>query len=450
MPLYPYTRMYSPKDPVLDKFLQRKKVEIVIDSVKTHVFLNCCEFNADGRFVFAGHDQGGIVYHNTYDFSFFYMETLHLGKEENKTVSQLRRIRLLPFGNNDILTCSSQGYVIYLDNFLNKQVRTCVQNGSAIEDLAVNGDGSCFAASVGSTIHVYGITPRSMSPLVQLTGPHEFTTLCYHPLPSLLLAGDKNGCVRLFDVREAGRNDSKTVWQVNPSKQPVSFVNWHRTTMTFVVGSKDRSILFFDARMPQHPTHRIDCKYAPTCMRWNPCLPDTMAVGDYGGSVYFYDICAGGRTFTGTYTCTLKRGPNLVGAALSPPDPITLTPIGSILKAHRTSDKDDQAIVDLCYHPNGHVLTTIGADKDLRFWTYSRPGTVFWDIFHRSGQGAIDPTRDIYSHNQSHRNMHDDINTAANRLNADELQQFMVSVSASGILQHTLPGLEEAERLTSQ
>lgn len=469
LPLNCYSRMYVPLDPVLDKYIQHKKVE-VSESKKDYVQMRCCEFNSDGRFILAGIERGDIVYHNTYDFSYFYMETIHKVGKESGSSAFITRLRVLPTGENDILTSSGNGYVVYLDNFLNRlPSKECygkqVHKG-CITDMAIAGDGSHFVTCCDKTAivsHLSNSVDTCFKTLVTISGfDSSLTSLACHPFSPLLLIGEYTGGISLWDLRINTKNKKDPVGSHAhilsakvPRENKVSFLNWNSVGTTYVVGSCDKRVRIYDIRNPSDPVYIISLNHDPTCMKWNPVLPSTFAVGDSGGNVSFFDLAVAHEVnISGTYPVSPLDDTSLesllgISTLEQSNDPIRLRPLETITRAHR-STKDTQQILDLAYHPNGHVLATIGDDKDMRFWSCNRPGTLLHDIFHHSGDHTwLNPADERYSHNQSHRIVHATVNTAADRLNQDELSPFYRTPDDGRPAEEVLiPGLLESRSMS--
>lgn len=500
-PSYAFNRMYNTPVPILDKFIQRKKVELSTRDQSMHVGFSCCEFTSDGRFAFAGGDQGNLVYHNTYDFSFYYQETIHQYNSENQgSHCEIRRLRFLPSNNNDFLSCSGNGFVVLLDNFLNKKATLEVFQRTAILDLTVFSDAKRFAACSEKGIHVCALKQASIGAPVCIDS-RPITAVCYHPFARLLASG-RDGFLTIYAEAPsepaapgpAGEKKEEAIRYtvVNEVKLPdastrVVFVMWHHSGAFVGAGMSDNMIRFYDIRDMRAPTHQYHLDRKPTCFRWNPIYREVFAVGDESANVTFFDFNLGmlGPTVTDVVgfasdsrvLASAAHGPQGFGGvfdltpavsadvlamhevlrsalpsafhclAKSAGRTLTFTPIGSILKAHRTIDKNDCRLIDLAFHPIGHVLCTIGSDKDLRFWGYNRCGNMMIDVFHKSDDKAINPTDEIYSHNKSHKEYainqgkpakeYPTISTALQRYISDEMESFEVRGDSGDKVLHT-------------
>lgn len=518
-PLYAYTRQAHPFDPVLDKFIQRKKVNYTYksqDSGDYPIAIECCDFTSDGRYLMSAGEFSLVALHNTFDFSFFYTENIPFGPDKRDMPKHtIKRLRFIPANNNHIVCLESKGVAVILDPVLTPKDTKALTMKQA-SDLSIFSDGRLIACSEeNGDIYLSRLGATSLK--------QDSRVFCHkngvagvdlHPFSALLASAGKDGQLCISDIRintgyslmrdanapsaAAGQPQSQAVWRDDPAPKfsnslvlsvtpcptvamnELSFVRWHQGGTLVAAGCPDATVKLYDIRMTNQPVSQCKLQWKPTCMRWNPRFPDWFAVGDAGGNIYFYDV----QTFTrfhvprwigwgdcgeasdqlsdSPYGVTEDRalapllaqslGASVSGLAssLAPSfpgadqlaeqtgsssgrhDPMDLVLQGQIKRAHRPESRATASVVDLTFHPGGHILATVGSERDLRFWSSTRPGALLRDVFHLDTTDGIDVASDEFSHNKSHKGIDRTISTAYERINRQELMGALRSVRKEG------------------
>jgi len=520
-PLYSYSRQFRPSDPVLDKFIQRKKVNYTYKSQESGdypIAIECCDFTSDGRYLMSAGEFSLVALHNTFDFSFFYTESIPFSpRKEDMPKHIIKRLRFIPANNNNIVCLESKGVAVILDPVLTPRDTKAVTM-KQVSDLSIFSDGKLLACSEENG-DIY------LSRLGAATFKQDCRILChrngvsgidFHPFSALLASAGKDGKLCISDIRinsgyspmrdtaaapvsgsaaqaqpawrdeESPKFSPSLVLSVTPCPtiaiNELSFVRWHQGGTLVAVGCPDASVKIYDIRMANLPVSQYKVQWKPTCMRWNPRFPDWFAVGDAGGNIDFCNVQTVSRfhlprwagweapgsnghsqtdpeapddqviapllarslgSTLSSVSSLLSSGP--YGPAFSslagrrPPaairyTPMELLPQGQIKRAHRPENRTTASVVDLTFHPGGHILATVGSERDLRFWSSMRCGALLRDVFHLDTGDGIDVASDEFSHNKSHKGRDQSVSTAYEKINRQELSGALRTLGKEGAI----------------
>ncbi|CAD2114240.1 polyadenylation factor subunit 2, putative [Plasmodium vinckei] len=173
--------------------------------------------------------------------------------------------------------------------------------------------------------------------------------LSWNPINDIVASGNRTQTISLWDIRV-----TKPIISINAHKANVNKVKWNYNGIYLLSCSKDSLIKLWDIRnfkllhsykndniintTSTTTTSRFTANYEPTYITWNPIQNHVFASSDNKGNIKFYNTNDNRCTQTISYAHGIDK-----------PCSITL----------------------LDWNPFGHLLTSFGDDKLLKFWSAS-------------------------------------------------------------------------------
>lgn len=262
-----------------------------------------------------------------------------------------------------LLSADQEGTIKYwLPNFNNVNILPKAHN-DGIRDLKFSPNSSKFVScSDDATLKIWNFNNGVEERVFQ--GHHWDVKSCdWHSQLGLVVSGSKDNLMKLWDPRV-----STCLSTLHGFKHTVTQTRFQPggTKRLLAACSRDRSTRVFDLRMMQdiHVIRSHDADLSS--LAWNPVHEGTFTTGGYDGSMNQYIL---GRALP-------VEEPSQDRPAVS-----TTLNNTSIDPAHSIPFAHEKSINSIDYHPLGHLLSTAGADRSVRFWSRARPNdpTAFKD-----------------------------------------------------------------------
>ncbi|SBS98566.1 polyadenylation factor subunit 2, putative (PFS2) [Plasmodium ovale curtisi] len=171
---------------------------------------------------------------------------------------------------------------------------------------------------------------------------NNISCLSWNPINDIVASGNRTQTISLWDIRM-----NKPIISINAHKANVNKVKWNYNGIYLLSCSKDSLIKLWDIRNYKllHVykndniyNTRFFSNYEPTYITWNPIQNHIFASSDNKGNIKFYS--------TNDSKC-----------------------IQTISSAHGIDKPCSITLLD--WNPLGHLLTSFGDDKLLKFWSAS-------------------------------------------------------------------------------
>ena len=231
----------------------------------------------------------------------------------------------------------------------------------------------------------------------QFNHESEIKSADWHPYTDILMAGTKDGQVKLWDVRQKPSSSfssfTKSAHTLKRHNGGVMRVAWHRNGVWFLTASRDQTIRQFDLRFlpqqqQQQPNYEsksanewgIDKgleiglergqqaelsvytghKREITALAWHPQIESLFATGGADGNIFYW---LANHSSVNSSVNSFNTSNNCDNNSLS-----YTSPVAQVCGAH------DNSVLDLAWHPLGHLIASAGFDYSMKMWTRNRPG----------------------------------------------------------------------------
>ncbi|CDO65685.1 conserved Plasmodium protein, unknown function [Plasmodium reichenowi] len=178
---------------------------------------------------------------------------------------------------------------------------------------------------------------------------NNISCLAWNPINDIVASGNRTHTISFWDIRM-----NKPIISLNSHKANVNKIKWNNNGIYLLSCSKDSLIKLWDIRNfkllysyknDQIQNNKFTSNYEPTYIAWNPIQNHIFSSADNKGNIKFYS--------TNDNKC-----------------------IQTIVSAHGIDNKIS-SISLLDWNPLGHILTSFGDDKLLKFWSTSSSGSIY-------------------------------------------------------------------------
>jgi len=321
----PYGALSNPSEAYTTKFIQAS-----LNREKYPIFKVL--WTPEGRRIITGAQSGEFTLWNGLHFNFETIVQAH----ESATHAMV-----WSHDEQTMISGDDNGVIKYWNSaisMLTQNVDAHAGGGSgAIRDISMAPTDIKFATgSDDHTVKVWDFNSLELE--VRLDLGCDVKSVQWHPQKSLLLTGDRNSQVQLWDPKSGKR--LRVLYQ---HKQELTKVRWNQNGVNFLSASKDQHIKLWDVRnLKQEVSSHRGHGSQVMSIQWHPVHENLWASGGYDGTIMYW----------------------LMDQE---------EPQAKVLRAH------EQAVWDLAWHPVGHILVSSSNDRSIRFWTRNRPGDTFID-----------------------------------------------------------------------
>ncbi|KJP87412.1 hypothetical protein AK88_02969 [Plasmodium fragile] len=176
---------------------------------------------------------------------------------------------------------------------------------------------------------------------------NNISCLSWNPVNEIIASGNRTQTISFWDVRI-----TKPIISLNAHKANVNKIKWNHDGTYLLSCSRDSLIKLWDIRnfkllysykSDQNLGTRFGLNYEPTYVTWNPMQNHIFASSDNRGNIKFYT--------TNDNKC-----------------------VQTISSAHGIDKPSFITLLD--WNPLGHILTSFGDDKMLKFWSASNCDSI--------------------------------------------------------------------------
>lgn len=295
--------------------------------------LHASSWSPDGKRLLTGSDGGQFTVWNAYDFKF-----------ENSLPAHESGIRCFAWSHSEVwlLSGDESGQLKVWKQIVNN-VKAFVAHRERISSVSfAPTDLKFVTCSTDTSVKMWDFA-RVQAESSVLGHGGDVNSVHWHPTHSLIASGSKDWLAKLWDSRSQNTSNNAAVASLHGHKGPVNCVRWNSNGNWLLTCSSDNSMKLFDLRTLKCLSTLSGHKSNVLCVQWHPHVEEALASASHDGSL-------------GHWVIGWEK------------------PAYFVQKAH------DKPVMDVSWHPVGHMLATGAYDCCSKFWARPRPGEVPKDL----------------------------------------------------------------------
>ena len=273
--------------------------------------------------------------------------------------------------NDLIISADDKGVVKFWQLNLNcvRRFEAHTSGGNAIRDLALApSEAKLATAGKDGTVRVWDMETQKQDARMEGHGS-DVSSVSWHPTLALMATGSLDKDVRLWDPRSPGNH----LGTIQGHANGVNKVRFNAKDGNMLLScSKDNTIKLWDTRtlglLAVYHGHTKE----PTAVEWHPHHTNLFASCGLDGTLAYWIVGFGEAT-------QFKEGRDTVNRW-----------VAAVPKAHGEFRGTPTPILDIKWHPLGHVIAS--ASWDGRVWTRNQPGTEIEVRFNEAADTSFDMT----------------------------------------------------------